>query len=508
MHLFTIFVAVLIKPYYSNKVKQFLSSSDTHLSRTALPLMFSVLFGLLSLLLAGYSITFNFGEISLDIVWVMIFPVVISLAYGKSYALVSALTGGSWFPFLIWQNNGWANILNFFLLTLFYFSVASITPVHASLHGWRAYRRLFVLFLWFFPLMAFVYLVLFPPMLSMNPGFWTRESVTNIPLQLRLYFVIKDVLLFLFIAAAAETLLRLPALRLLLGKRTPEAMQRNNTLFMVSVSGAILVWLSFILLDALFISDIALLGRPYLSIALILMLAFSTFAARGLISFSEKMHVTNAILKGSQQRLNASLKEREVLIRELYHRTKNNLQTINSLVSLRVGESENPEVKDLYFEIENQIATMSLIHTKLYQSGNLSHMHILSFLQEMYDLVSVSFSKSSCVSFTAEGYDLVLPLQRAIPFGIIITELLMNSFKYAFSDLENGMISVRIEQLDDHAVCITYSDNGVGVPNGESLHSNDGIGVATVFAVAEGQLGARIEVDHKSGLTYRIICSL
>ncbi|WP_460053856.1 sensor histidine kinase [Spirochaeta dissipatitropha] len=489
-------------------MKQLLSSSDGHLPRAVLPLVLSILFGLLSLLLSGYSITFIFGEISVDIVWVMIFPVIISLAYGKSYALVSALAGGGWFPFLIWQNNGWANVLNFILLTLFYFSVASITPVHASLHGWRVYRRLLVLFSWFFPLMAVAYLVVFPLLLSMNPVFWARESVTSIPLQVRLYFVIKDALIFLFITAVAETLLRLPLVRLLLGKRTPEAMQRNNTLFTVSVSGALVVWLSFLLLDVLFISDLALLNRPYLSIALMLMLGFSTFAARGLISFSEKMHITNAVLKGSQQRLHASLQEREVLIRELYHRTKNNLQTINSLISLRVGESENTEVRDLYFEIENQIATMSLIHTKLYQSGNLSHMHILSFMEEMYDLVSVSFNKSACVSFTAEGYDLILPLQKAIPLGIIITELLMNSFKYAFSDMETGVISVSIEKQDHHDVCITYSDNGVGVPNVESLHDNDGIGVATVFAVAEGQLGAKVEVDYNSGLTYRILCAL
>ncbi|MBN1301061.1 MAG: PAS domain S-box protein [Melioribacteraceae bacterium] len=206
-----------------------------------------------------------------------------------------------------------------------------------------------------------------------------------------------------------------------------------------------------------------------------------------------------------EQKLIESIKEKDVLLRELYHRTKNNMQVIRSLISLQAASTDNAMVRSTFRDTENRIQAMSLVHQKLYQSQNLSSINLKNYIQELSELVLRSFSiASDRVSLEYNIEDIEILIDIAIPFGLILNELLSNSFKYAFPDNRNGIVKISLSRTDKGEINLGYSDNGIGVPDSFDFSAQETLGLRSIYSIVEHQLQGNVVFNSGSGVSCSI----
>ncbi len=209
--------------------------------------------------------------------------------------------------------------------------------------------------------------------------------------------------------------------------------------------------------------------------------------------------------KQTEIKLKESVKEKEVLIREIHHRVKNNMQIINSLLQLQAIQSNDKKVNEMFEESRNRINTMALVHEKLYQSDKLSEINIAQYIRDLGINLFESFKvNTDNVSYNREIADISLPIDRAIPIGLILNELISNSLKYAFSDGRDGEIVIKFCPTTGDEVQLTVSDNGIGMPTEAETIDRKTLGLNLVKTLVEKQLNGKIEIDHKKGTQYRI----
>lgn len=206
---------------------------------------------------------------------------------------------------------------------------------------------------------------------------------------------------------------------------------------------------------------------------------------------------SNAQLEEANQLLETKNKENELLLKEIHHRVKNNLQTISSLLSLQSRSINDPSALDAVNESKNRVASMALIHQKLYQRDNLSAIEMRDYFQTIGKTILKSFgSKAKHISLNVNMNELELDVDTAVPIGLITNELITNSIKHAFPDQAEGKIDVSIK-ANDNEYQLRIKDNGVG---GELQHAekeNSGFGNMLVNILTQ-QLGGTIQesIDH------------
>ena len=184
--------------------------------------------------------------------------------------------------------------------------------------------------------------------------------------------------------------------------------------------------------------------------------------------------------------IRSALKEKEVLLQEVHHRVKNNLQVISSMLNLQKSFVKDPETLNLLEESTNRIATMSFIHESLYRNTDFANISFAEYLQRLSANLIQSYSRSGCEVVLQTVFDEVyLSLEQAIPCGLITNELVSNSLKYAFPDRAQGTITLRIQHVEGGAVELEVSDDGVGLPPGMDFAKNDSLGVYLVQALTE-----------------------
>ena len=184
--------------------------------------------------------------------------------------------------------------------------------------------------------------------------------------------------------------------------------------------------------------------------------------------------------------IRSALKEKEVLLQEVHHRVKNNLQVISSMLNLQKSFVKDPETLNLLEESTNRIATMSYIHESLYRNTDFANISFAEYLQRLSANLIQSYSRSDCEVVLQTVFDEVyLSLEQAIPCGLITNELVSNSLKYAFPDRAQGIITLRIQHVEGGAVELEVSDDGVGLPPGMDFAKNDSLGVYLVQALTE-----------------------
>jgi|GEM_PF-758252 len=207
----------------------------------------------------------------------------------------------------------------------------------------------------------------------------------------------------------------------------------------------------------------------------------------------------------AQEQLQISLAEKDILLRELYHRTKNNMQVISAFLQLKAQFTKSKEVNDLVQSVVSRIQTMSLVHEKLYQSKNLSQINIREYIQEIVTLLNTYHNITSqkiSVNYDIEDMDFVI--DTAIPMGLVINEIVTNSFKHAFPGGRNGTIDIRLRRESDGFMVLKISDDGVGLPQGFDLHSSATFGMMTTQSIIEMQMKGKIEITGGPGVTYTI----
>jgi two-component sensor histidine kinase/putative methionine-R-sulfoxide reductase with GAF domain len=210
-------------------------------------------------------------------------------------------------------------------------------------------------------------------------------------------------------------------------------------------------------------------------------------------------------LQKAEKQIKASLEEKDVLLREIHHRVKNNMQIISSLLKLQSMQTKDKKDADMLRSSQKRIHAMSLIHEKLYESKDLSRVDFGHYTGELIQgLIRFHGVSSGKIKLEANIKNVFLGIDTAIPCGLIINELVTNSLKYAFPEDREGQIKIKINKTDEDEIELILSDNGIGVPDDLDIRNTKTLGLQLVTALAEHQLQGRIELDRTKGTEFRI----
>lgn len=206
-----------------------------------------------------------------------------------------------------------------------------------------------------------------------------------------------------------------------------------------------------------------------------------------------------------RERLQAAVKQRETLLQELYHRTKNNMQVIASMVALRNMTVTDPRAQGILREIENKIYAMALVHSKLYQSGDISQLSLDEYLAELAQLVLESHEDAADrITVSTDTEPVSCLIDTAVPLGLVVAELLTNSLKHAFPDRRPGRLELHLRRGDSGEMILKVRDNGVGFPAGASATNPDTLGLQTVRHIVELQLGGSLTAETSNGILWHL----
>ncbi len=209
--------------------------------------------------------------------------------------------------------------------------------------------------------------------------------------------------------------------------------------------------------------------------------------------------------KNAENELINSLRDKEVLIRELYHRTKNNMQVIISMMQLHRYRTMDKALTTFIDDMEKRIYSMSLVHQKLYESENLSMIRFNEYIKDLIQHYKASFkTKERNISFTLDLADVNVLIDTAIPCGIVINELIVNALKYAFPEHQSGEIRLVLKEKSDSMIQLTIADNGVGLEKDLEMEDVSTLGFKTVFNIIKHQLQGELLVENKNGLLFCI----
>lgn len=208
--------------------------------------------------------------------------------------------------------------------------------------------------------------------------------------------------------------------------------------------------------------------------------------------------------KRSEEELLSSLKEKDVLLREVHHRVKNNLQIVSSMLHLQSATIQDKASQMKIVECQARIRSMALIHTKLYQSENISKINFTSYLRSLVaNLYRLYGRDENEISYTIKADDVHLDLETAIPCGLIVNELFSNSLKHAFPSSMQGNILLKMSHLGQGEYEIAMSDDGVGFPANFSLDNAESLGLTLVTSLVE-QLEGTLELRTDKGTNIAI----
>lgn len=204
-----------------------------------------------------------------------------------------------------------------------------------------------------------------------------------------------------------------------------------------------------------------------------------------------------------------SLKEKEVLLREIHHRVKNNLQVISSLLNLQAGQMEDEETRQQYSVSNERIRAMAMVHEKLYESKDLSGIDFGEYIKSLTHSLNISCNPDAQrirLRVNIETGPAPLKIDHAVPCALILNELVMNGFKHAFSDGRTGEIEVTLRKDETgQRRELVISDNGVGIPAGFSAEESSSLGLQLVTVLAE-QIDAELSVRREAGTSFTLSC--
>jgi len=210
--------------------------------------------------------------------------------------------------------------------------------------------------------------------------------------------------------------------------------------------------------------------------------------------------------KLAETRLKTALEEKEILLQEVYHRVKNNLQIICSLLTLQEMNLKDPAAADALRESKNRVLAMSFIHDKLYQGADLAKISIGDYIQDLaaYLLKSYALAQEK-VQLKIEVKETFMNFKTAIYLGLIVNELVTNSLKHAFPGERRGTIEVYLDRVkeEEEKNILIFRDDGVGMPGNVDLQCPDSLGMQVIHSMVK-QLHGDIAIDRKQGTAFTI----
>jgi len=214
--------------------------------------------------------------------------------------------------------------------------------------------------------------------------------------------------------------------------------------------------------------------------------------------------IVEALLrKRAEEKLKQALNDKEMLVREIHHRTKNNLMIMASLLNLTSADIEDEKSREIFHQIQTRAKSMALIHEKLYRSDNIKQINFGDYIRHLArDLFNSFLEDPERVELVMELEDLNLDINTAIPLGLILNELLTNSMKYAFPEGQCGTITIKFFREAEKYVMIV-NDDGIGLPPDFDINQTDTLGLQLVKSLI-GQIEGHINVQCKEGTCIQI----
>jgi PAS domain S-box-containing protein len=208
-----------------------------------------------------------------------------------------------------------------------------------------------------------------------------------------------------------------------------------------------------------------------------------------------------------EEKLKASIKEKEVMLQEIHHRVKNNLQIISSLLRLQSSHIQDESLKHIFNVSQDRIQSMALIHQMLYQSKNLNSVDLSDYIRKMISrLSSIYLNKNKNINFDVDIKNVNLSINQAIPCGLIINELVSNSLKHAFKPNQKGRIYVGISNTGKGNIQISVKDTGRGLPENFHIEITNSLGLTLVCDLIK-QLRGTLTLKRDEGTEFEIIFS-
>jgi PAS domain S-box-containing protein len=219
------------------------------------------------------------------------------------------------------------------------------------------------------------------------------------------------------------------------------------------------------------------------------------------------IHVARDITdrKLAEVKIKASLKEKETLLKEIHHRVKNNLQIVSSLLDHQTQYIKDKNVIDIFTESQNRIASMALVHEKLYQSKDLGKIDFYDYINDLVANLFQSYVENSGkITLNMNIENIQIDIDYAIPCGLIINELITNSLKYAFPEGRKGEIKILFRKTDEDLFELMIGDNGIGLPPDLDFRKTNSLGLHLVTILAENQLHGEINLNRNGGMEFQI----
>jgi two-component sensor histidine kinase len=220
------------------------------------------------------------------------------------------------------------------------------------------------------------------------------------------------------------------------------------------------------------------------------------------IAAREKVQET---LRQSEEHTKASLREKELLLKEIHHRVKNNMQVISSLVSLQADALSDGSVREVLRNVTDRVRSMALVHEKLYQSADLAQIDFAEYARSLLQYLWRAYGNTAPgVRLATDLEPVWLDVETAVPCGLMLNELASNALKHAFRGRAEGEVAVSLRRSVDGQVCLEVRDNGVGLPPGTDWRQARSLGLHLIEMLS-GQLGATVEVRNGQGTAFQII---
>ncbi|WP_289064103.1 histidine kinase dimerization/phosphoacceptor domain -containing protein [uncultured Zobellia sp.] len=234
-------------------------------------------------------------------------------------------------------------------------------------------------------------------------------------------------------------------------------------------------------------------------------LLFTLVGFAGLVYAYLKSIKNQRLIAEQKYIIENSLVEKDSLLKEIHHRVKNNLQMVSSLLSLQTKNTRSKAAIEALEEGKSRVKAMALIHQKLYQNEDLSVIEMQSYIESLINSVQSVYKKGGHnINITVDAEGVELDIDRAIPFGLMLNELVSNSFKYAFPENdENGKIYIHIRKIGEKEGYFEYSDNGIGLPEDTDERANSSMGIRLMNRLAN-QLQTTLNIDKtaEDGVRY------
>jgi PAS domain S-box-containing protein len=207
--------------------------------------------------------------------------------------------------------------------------------------------------------------------------------------------------------------------------------------------------------------------------------------------------------KKLQQQIEASLKEKDVLLKEIHHRVKNNLQIIISLLNLQSGYIKDETTLKAVKDGQSRVRSMALVHEKFYQSDTVTEIDFAEYLKKLCQFLYQSYGdKTDRIDVVIKGDQVLLDMDTAMPCALLVNEIVSNAYKYAFPGQRSGTILIELKKRD-HKTQLRISDNGVGFPAGYDFEKSESLGMQLVQALTS-QIDGELNVSHENGSSFEV----